>query len=253
MNRSIACCALVASACGGGAGGVEDGAGFRVVLEEAAAADPGQPVTFTDDAGTVFSVLEARASFRHVELFLPDGTRCADVASELAGRVRCHEEELEDDDGAKLEVEGPFVVDLLTGETTPDLSAVRVPALRYQRVDYRIEDADPEDGVVSESDPLAGLSLWLEATYDEGTLTVRLRFNEDVRLEDPAGVDVAGSGGSLIAALRLSSWFDGVPLAECIDQAGGDVVVGEDASGECGDLEPALKDNIKNSGRIRGE
>lgn len=254
MSRWIACGALVAVACGGGAGGVGDGAGFRVVIDEADGAAPAEPVTFTDDEGTVFSVLEARASFRNVELYLPAGTSCSDVAGQLAGPVECHEEEIEDDDdGAKLEVQGPFVVDLLSGETTHDLSGVRVPALTYQRLDYRLEDADPADGVVAADDPIAGLSLWLRATYPDGTLTVRLRFNEDVRLEHPAGVAVGNSGGALVAALRLSSWFEGVPLAECIDEAGTDVTIGEDASGECGSLEPALKDNIKNSGQLQGE
>ncbi|MBI2897887.1 MAG: hypothetical protein HYY06_30290 [Deltaproteobacteria bacterium] len=242
-------------ACGGDGSEPEGGAGagFRVQVVPNEAGAGREVVTFQADDGTSFTVLEARAAFRHVELKLPDGIRCSDV--EVADPLRCDDDddgERDDGSSAKLVVEGPFVVDLLTGETTPDLSTARVPTGVYERVDYRIEDADPEDGVVAASDPLAGVSLVLRATSDRGSLTVRLRFNEDVRIEAPAGIEVA-SDGALVAALRLDAWFDDVPLSECIEEAGGDVVIDEDASGECGDLEPALKDNIKNSGQLLGE
>lgn len=208
------------------------------------------PTTFTDDAGTVYAMTEIRAILRHIELDLPSGVTCAEVEDELVGAI-CEVD--------KIVVEGPFVVDLLQGTSTPSLSNVRVPDLAYPRADLRIDDADSDTGL-DPDDPLNDYSWILRATFtrDDDTLElyIRLKLNEDIRFEAPEGVR-ASSEAPLLVVFDPAVWLNGIPIEACLDA--GDIetrsgtleISDNSATGQCSDIETLLKANLKESGQLR--
>jgi hypothetical protein len=236
------------AACNSGAVGLQ----FQAVTDDGSAASSGDVVT--DDAQTAFGLVEAQLHLRDIELDLPDGAKCGDVP-ETEG-TRC------DEDSDKIVIDGPFVIDLVTGQTTPDLSAIEVPAGVYKRIDFRVEDGDPDEGVVAAGSALDDRSFAGSFTFDDQgtplTLRLSLRFNEDIRLEDPAGIDASGSAQALLAKFDISAWFAGLDISGCLADGeltneNGEVLVDDDVlsgSGDCSDIENTLKTNMKNSGQL---
>ena len=104
-----------------------------------------------DDAGNSVTIAAAEVHLRDIRLTLPAGVACADVEASLVS-AGCEDADdsddsggdNEDDHGAEIIVDGPFVVDLVAGTSTPTLDDVRVPAMRYDRVDLRVDESDDE-------------------------------------------------------------------------------------------------------------
>lgn len=247
--------ALVSLASLSGCAGVETGngrAGFTTATVQlalrTAAGTPGAPTT-EDSAGTKYVFTTARAVVRHVELSLPSGQTCTSLdLTGLDSRITC--------DPSGLRVNGPFVVDLLTGVSTPSLADLSVPAGVYDRVDVRFDDAK---GAVPASDPLSKNTLLAEGTFDTGagpqSFRLRLKFNEDARFERPGGFELTEDAAEeVLLWLDVASWFKSLPLTECIDEGrfdeeGGKLLF-EDSGGGCSDIENTLKKAIKESGQL---
>jgi len=214
-------------------------------------------LSFEDDTGVVYQLTSAHAYVRDIEFDLPDGQSCEAIEPGLAGGARCDDSEA---GRPKIVVDGPFAVDLIAGTSTPSIDDVRVPLLTYRRIDMRLVDADPDDGVVDEGDALVDRSLVARANFDYMStpleLELSLRFNEDVRFEHDDGV-APPDDGSLLALLDVALWLDDLPIGDCLDDSeldvsGGRLVVDDDTSGggDCSDIENTVKDNIKDSGAL---
>jgi hypothetical protein len=239
---------LTFTACSNGTVGLQ----FQAVTSDGSAASDGDIVT--DDAQTAFGLIDAQLHLRDIELDLPKGSTCADLV-ETEG-TRC------DESSNKVVIDGPFVIDLVTGQSTPDLSLIEVPAGVYKRIDFRVEDGDPDEGVVATGSALDNRSFAGSFTFDEQgtplTLRLSLRFNEDIRIEDSAGIDASGAAQALLAKFDISAWFAGVDISSCLAAGeltinNSEVLVDEDAlsgSGDCSDIENTLKTNMKNSGQL---
>lgn len=200
-----------------------------------------------DGDGAVHAFTEARVNLRDIELDLPDGVECADIADQLVGAY-C------DAADAKVVVEGPRVVDLLAGTATPSLDDVRLPPLVWRRIDFRLDDARDLPG-----DDLEGYSFVARAIDPGGeradALHIRLAMGEDARVEAPEGV-MLPEGGLLVVDFDVEAWLADLPLAQCVEDGelrveGGAVIIDERSG--CGDLERRLKDNIKDNTRLRAE
>ena len=247
MLTAFSCSTLIA-ACNGGTVGLQ----FQAVTDDGSAASSGDVVT--DDAQTAFGLIDAQLHLRDIELDLPEGSKCGEVP-EAAGTT-C------DESSNKIIIDGPFVIDLVTGQATPDLNNIEVPAGVYKRIDFRVEDGDPDEGVVAAGSALDDRSFSGSFSFDDQgtplTLRLSLRFNEDIRLEDPAGIDASGSAQSLLTKFNISAWFAGLDISGCLANGelaivDGEVLVDDDAlsgSGDCSDIENTLKTNMKNSGQI---
>lgn len=238
---------LPLAACGG-----TDGAGISV----SALSGPGSTPTAEDASGTTFTLSEGLLHLRHIELDLPAGTTCADVADALVGAT-CSDVSTVDDE-AKIRIAGPIVVDLVAGTSTPSLDDVVIPAGTYDRIDLRVDDGDPQEGLVEPGSALDDNAFAVIAEFDhDGTPTVldlRLNFDEDIRIEQPGGVEVA-AGDDLAARFATGAWLDGVDLVACI--AGGDVVIADGVAviddehdGSCSGIEDTIKRNMKESGDL---
>jgi hypothetical protein len=204
-----------------------------------------------DAQGSPISVTSARVNVRHIELESPGGQLCVDADYANSGFVvKC--------DSAKIRIEGPIVVDLMTGASTPSLDKVIVPAATYKRIDVRLDDTKSGEGIGA-NDPLLDYTMVAGGalTY-KGTATpydLRLKFNEDARFESTAGVEVVdGEAQKILMLLDVSLWFRALPLTTCLDDGDLDIDDGrisiEDKGGRCSDIEKQLKDAIKGSSKL---
>ncbi|XXF78176.1 hypothetical protein P2318_00020 [Myxococcaceae bacterium GXIMD 01537] len=253
--------ALALAACGG------EGASLKFTVDESTASaqslaaqavsPASEPalITFKSSDGVAFTLSEARIHLRDIRLDLPKGTKCSQVLNLTSG-AECKGGDSGSGSGT-LVVPGPLVVDLMTGRSTPDLSALRIPSGNYKRIDFRLEEAKSSEVPVGE--PLVGYSLLARARFDRAgtasTLEMKLKFSEDARFESATGVDVP-EGGSLLPMLRPAVWLEGLPLGACMQKGdveiAGDVVrIDDRAKGDCGGAEDTVKRNIKRSGDLR--
>lgn len=164
------------------------------------------------------------------------------------------------DDEDKVVVEGPFIADLINGTSTPSLTTLLIPSGLYTRIDVRIDEADEGEGLLTAGDPLLGRSLYARGSFDyQGTsheLRIRLKFSEDIRFENKAGIEVLETGANdVVLSLDENAWFKGINLVACLDagdltlESDGSLVIDEDTGeDECGDLENRIKENVEASG-----
>lgn len=228
----------------------ESGAGIAM---SALTSDGATPVP-TDRTGTSFTLQQGLIHLRHIELDLPRGQRCADLGDQLAGAT-CHDSSTAGDE-AKIRIAGPIVVDLVAGTSTPSLAEVVIPAGTYDRVDLRVDDGVPSQGVVTPGSPLDDNSFAVIATFQhrgaQATLDLRLNFDEDIRIEQPGGVAVA-PGEDLVARFAAANWLAGVSLGACVDTltaTDNRYVVDDRNDGACSGIEDTVKRAMKESGDL---
>lgn len=229
MTRYAALLSLSLVACGGDAPPADD-LSVQIGTTSARTTEAGHETA--DVGGAIVTVDVALASVEQIDFSLPDGTTCDDLdPATLAEGVVC-------DDGDTLQVNGPFVVDLVARVAEPSLEGLAVPPLPYRRVDVRLDPA--------ESDPdLGDGTLVVSGTAGGAPYEIRLEFSEDARFEQEGGIASEDAVAALLL-LDVDQWFAGVSLAAC---AADDGVVDEDADGPC-DLENEIKEAIKRSGQL---
>lgn len=275
--------ATALAACGGANGASSTNgdvtSGLQIKLTSSAAApaaakavDPAPAPTdlaLTDMDGTSFMIDTARASVQDIEVDLPEGVECEDsedsqdsenegsetLSDDSSDLLTC-ESETED-----FKIRGPFVLDLVAGTSTPDISGLGLPTGVYDRVEIKFEEAEVEDGLVSAEDPLAGNTLYLSGffKYDpndteevEKTFELALKFSEDAEFANPTGINIDSlSADDLVLNFDVAGWFSALPITSCI--MNGDLAVVDnhlmisDSTGDCQNLEDNLKNAIKGS------
>ena len=223
----------------------------------------------TDAGGSVLSPARALAFVRHVEFYLPEGTCAPRQTSDdsPSGEKLRGDGSLDDSPGGddtssgddvcedKLRVEGPWVIDLMTGEATPPLDLITVPAGTYRRVDVRFEPADAADARVPAD--LSGATLFASGQYGGAAASefdLRVAFNEDARFESEGGIELSAGGiDELVMALDLNAWFGAASLERCASDDALEVVDGRLLidDGACSSLENYLKDALKEANRLK--
>ena len=196
----------------------------------------------TDLSGTVFSIKEARTSVRHIQFDFPDGV--ADTLSE-----------------DKISIDGPFVINLMTGESNPVIGEFTIEAGLYKRIDVRLDDSKASDGLVDSSDALFENTLVVSGNFDYDNVTGRsysiiLKFNEDVRFEEPGGILIDENAlNNVVLNLLVDEWLQGIDITSCLDDGDlmlddeGNLLIDDSSSGggKCKDIEGIIKSNIKNN------
>ncbi len=217
---------------------------FRVVSSELQGAPGDASQNFLDDAGTVFTLSDAKIVVRDIKLDLPVGIVCADVTDVLEGAI-CEPAEGPGEEDT-IVIEGPFLMDLLARTSTPSLANVVIPAIDYQRVDFRLKDETQ------------AWSFSVDASFmhqsQPANLQLRLAINEDARVENPSLT--LDANGTLVVAFDTASWLNGAPLASCL--ANGDLAVTAgvllvDENSACDGIHDRIKDNVKSSTKLLAE
>lgn len=222
-----------------------------MTTEQVAGASPTSLSLPSSSSGANFLLKEARVNVRHIELDFPEGKVCP----QESGYCK---------DSNTIAIEGPFLVNLLTGAASPSIPAVPIPFGLYKRVDIRLDDTKLDDKLVSQDDPLLGMTFMAKGTFDYDSktgriFTIRLKFNEDSRFENAGGIDLTGTQAQeLLLALDIGKWLNGVDLIRCLDDnnldldSEGNLTVDEGSGkGGCQGIEGLIKKNIKESGIFR--
>jgi hypothetical protein len=195
-----------------------------------------------DADGSAFTVTDARAVIASIKFHLPDGLECID------GGADCD---------VTIELDGPWLVDLLTGDWTPPLTELQLPPGSYDRVELRFDDKHV--GLVPTTDPLHEASLVTEGVLNVGgtdrTYQLRLDFNEKARFDGAATVGPDAMGKIVNLTLDATNWFADAPIVKCAEDGdfsedGSTLQLGEGGGG-CSDVEDQVKEAIKNSGELK--
>jgi len=201
--------------------------------------DGADTYTVVDEGGTTFTITEARVNVRHIQFDLP--------------------EDSEQDSTNKVSLDGPFVFDLINGTQTPAINAFEVEQGIYRRIDVRFDDAEASDALLSAGDELLDNTMLIAGTFDYDGTSGRnfrfvLKFNEDLRFEEPDGISVAeGETTEFLLSLNVTEWLTGINITSCLDggdlslESNGDLIIEDGAGSDCGDLESTIKSNIKNN------
>jgi hypothetical protein len=218
-----------------------------------------------DAQGSIITVTSAKAYIRDVRLYMPQGSDCGAVhqSQDANGHAIDHHDGQEPgvscDSNATVHIRGPFLVDLLSGVAPAGLQAVELPAKTYTRVDVRLDDANPSEGIVASNDPLAGKTLLatgnVTANGNTTPFQLALSFNEDARFEDPNGISLgAGLAADVMLHLDVNAWFANLPITQCmanndLQLVDGAVIIA-DGGATCSDIENNLKDAIRSSAKL---
>ncbi len=147
----------------------------------------------------------------------------------------------------KIKIEGPFVFDLITGESTPPLSDFQIPSGTYKRI--RLKAAD-------EANP----TIHVVAAVGEGVVVETVvNSDEEIDLEPAGGLLVQeGSINAIVAEVDLSAVFTQFDLPACgsngslHESAPGSYLVNADypAGGACAGYETALEEAVFRESRV---
>lgn len=158
-----------------------------------------------------------------------DGTLTLTKAWMVVKEVDMEKEDEVEDDGLETEVEiefvGPFVVDLLTSTSSPELPALMMDAAFYDEIEMDIEKLGPNDldgsgaPLIDTYPELEHYSLYLEGTYTDQTestyinIPFTLKYDQTDEFE-MSGVALgngvaleAGSAANMLVAFRMARWF----------------------------------------------
>lgn len=179
-------------------------------------------IELTDIAGNNFTLTEARIGVRHVEF--------------------------EMDNDSSYKIEGPFIVDLLTGSATPEIKTTDIPIGTYHRIDIRIDDTDENFPMITQDDSLYNYSLYAKGEYNNKEFIIKLKFNEDVRFDFASPVSIVDLIlNKFVLTLKVSDWFSQIDLSECLnDIDDNEILIIGDKENSCNEVEGALKETIKN-------
>ncbi len=214
------------------------------VSEETAASLP----VMRDAQNSPFVIETAIAHIDRFELKLPEGETCGAYSSLLRWPVlSCL--------NGIIRINGPFRANLLTGEVVPSLLNVPLPLTNFTWVRAQLHPANPADGLVAESSGLAHRSVWVAGTYGDPLDGVSF----ELPVERSLTVQVAGPisqlvNGLLQVWLDSGSWLSGLSISSCVAtddlEISGDLLILENGTGACADLEDEIAGAIEGSGSV---
>lgn len=230
---------------------------FKAESSAALAKSAAEPIVIGDTSGIRVTFSEALLHIKKIHLkHDSDNDGCEDSGSKAlptADGIPSADDK-DCDGGSEATVKGgPYVLDLLTGVSTPDIGILTFPAGVYDRVKIHLHSADGNDTT------LGGYTLVAKGTYSleggaEKPFNLALRFNEVIQIRNPAGMNLdADAVHTILIGLNAGQWLRNLNVKGCVSAigAGGEIIVNEDsAMGKCLDAEHAIKDNFRTSLKV---
>jgi hypothetical protein len=213
-----------------------------------------------DPNGTAYTITDAFLVIEQIELDLPEGIDCGDLEDELDARIDCQGDDLFDGEN-ELEIDGPFVLNLRTGQMSPSLIDLPIPAINYEEIDVEVNDLDEDDDVTVTDDRIIGNTVLGLADFEFDGQKRELQLEMSFDTEAKAGGDQAinlQDGDTLELVFDVSNWLDNIPVTQCLQDADlksqdGRVVVDDDVRGDCDGAEGEFEENFENSFDVRTE
>lgn len=214
-----------------------------------------------DSLGLKIELTEARVLVSRIKLESEDDDRDCDSSAAVrkldgdSSETEIGDEHDGDcEDESEFSVRGPFVIDLLTGTSTPDLGSITVPAGTYRKLKIELHHGGEND-----SNGLRDSTLTAKGTLTlpDGAVipfSLALRLNENINIRNAAGIILDGSAvNTILVRLAAGDWLKGLDLSRCLDSldsaslAGGVTITEDSPIGKCLDAEHFVKDNIRKS------
>lgn len=261
MKRTLLAMGLVSSlgALPVGCAGSETGNGARPrtklpVSIEMRLLSPGALLTMLDSGGTAFTIDSAIASVQRIEFVMPAGDECEGLSDVvLPYSAACG---LDD----RMRIDGPWVVDLVSGDFQPPLEGVDVLGGVFDRIEMKLAPGEAGVGGVGAGDALDGATLDVDGSVALGAETrpfgLTLAINVQSRFEDAGAVVIGEDADAVQLTLDVGNWFSTIDLGACIAQgsvpSSDGVLRLESAPREvCGDVARAVRQALSLTGRVR--
>lgn len=202
-----------------------------------------------DTSGAHVVLTEAKLSISRIKLHSESESDRCDSAEELKKDDSSKtglDDEKECEDDEKVAFKGPFIIDLLTGTSTPPLGTLSVPAGPYRKV--KIELHQGQNGTELDGKTLVAAGIM---TFADGTtrpFSVSLTLNENLKIESKSGLTLdAGTLNTVAVGILAGNWLKGLDLAGCLAAApAGELVITEKSDlGKCLDAEHLIKGNFR--------
>lgn len=213
-------------------------------------------LTLQDADRTSFEITAAYLSVERIEFMLPAGDAC----EELPGDVHAYSAGC----GGNLDrvrIDGPWVVDLVTGEFEPTLEGIDVLDGTFDRIEMKLAPGAAGEAEIGEGDVLDGATLDVSGEVDladgpSRPFGLTLAMNVQSRFEDGSAVAIGTDADTVQLSLDIGNWFETLTLGTCI--AGGGVPSSEgvlrleDADRRaCGDVSLALRQALSLTGKAK--
>jgi len=215
----------------------------------------GPGLTSTDQGGTVFTLASAFAAVERIDLVLPAGVECEG----LPGEVQAYSAACDTDDHVRIE--GPWVVDLVSGEFEPALAGIDVLDGVFDRIDMKLSPGAAGTGGIERGDALDGATLDVSGTAELGGSAARLfgltlAFNVKSRFEDGNAIAIGEDADTVELSFDVSDWFATLDLGDCIAADEVPTIDGvlrlEGADRRaCGDVEKAVRRALSGTGKAK--
>jgi hypothetical protein len=214
-----------------------------------------------DTAGVHFDLADAKLVVSRIKLGSESGMGSCDTAGalmkegepgdSLGGETETeNEKERECEDENDLALKGPFVIDLLTGASTPDLGTLSVPAGSYDRVKIEMHHGQNDSTLGGRTLVAHGALILADGSSKPFSLSLTLDENLEIRSGSAMTLD-AGALNTVALKLMAGDWLNGLDLSACLgamDPSAATVEITEDSPvGKCLDAEHLIKENFRSS------
>jgi hypothetical protein len=200
--------------------------------------------TVSDKGGSRFTLESAFIHLGRVRFKLPDGIDCTAKLDE-----DCEEDH--------IQIQGPFVADLMTGSFTPAFPNFQAPHGAYRHISLRLEPLDKDAALPDTA--MRGYAFHLAGTFSYGgradrKFTILLDFNEEAQFNSGSMEVREQALNRMLLRFRVDAWLSQADITGCLDDgdlvldANGNLRVDKDHS--CNGLEGSVKDGIKASGDL---
>jgi len=201
-----------------------------------------------DGDGAELSIESGIALVDRLEIALPEGSECDFPTVAPAYGAHCEEGQ------ARLDVDGPWTVDLVSGEIWPPIEGLELPEGELGAIELKMKgDAGATrpaielEGTFKASAGAAGRPFAMSVTG-----TVVARFEPDQALLIAS--DTAGIG----LWLDVTTWFSTLNIGSCVAAGGVPEIAGVlrlDRADKrtCGNVEAALRSALVSTGKARAD
>lgn len=194
-----------------------------------AGAEPGGPSSTSAD-GLVITAEAGTAWVDSLELGLASGEVCSDdlaLAEELGAffHPRC-------DDGDTLVIEGPWVVDLVTGQFEPPLEGISLPEVALAEVRVKLKGRDESP------------ALEVLGSVGDREFELSVKGSVPAKFSDEAPVLVDDGLGRLILDLGFESWFGELEVVPCVEAPGRPAGPVDLTGPGCGSVEQSVRNQL---------
>ncbi len=159
-------------------------------------------------------------------------------------------------------VDGPMIVDLLAGTSTPSFTSLNLPSGAYRSIGVKVEPADAADGIVTSTDTMSGLSLWVSGNFDYNTQPVtfelQLAFDRYMVLAREHGMIVSPlEPNQIVIGFNVEKWFENIPVKKCLDKGeltitNNTLIIDNTSGGNlCKNMLHRIKQNIHKYSHVR--